>query len=300
MYEMIQKYQGYIILHDFVLYYLTIGYYAEQQKLLQKVYELEGTKGIQIVKDSLKKNTDIDLIQHKDIAAQLPMNKEVLELAKGIFVHSEYTKNLVKKVASQKEVYKIHLVQSLLEKNMKKEILHKLFSIEPEAFIVGSVGYIAETKQNRLACLAVNHYNACHDKKMHYVMIGEGDYVDDLLGQYIHKTGFIENEDFYSAMADCDLILNLRYPYHGESSATLLQCMAMGKICVVTDIGWFSELPDDAVVKESVGLTVEKLSETIELAISGQLNAKKKVAMEYVANECDAKNIGEKIYMAMR
>ena len=42
------------------------------------------------------------------------------------------------------------------------------------------------------------------------------------------------------------MVLNLRYPSHGESSASLIQAMSYGRPCVVTDHGSFSELADDA------------------------------------------------------
>jgi hypothetical protein len=97
MYDMIIKYPGHVILHDYVLYYLTVGYYSQKNKLFQKIYEMEGVHGMQIIKDSLKENQTNDLLQHKNIASYLPLNKEILGLAKGIFVHSLYTKNMIEK-----------------------------------------------------------------------------------------------------------------------------------------------------------------------------------------------------------
>jgi hypothetical protein len=47
----------------------------------------------------------------------------------------------------------------------------------------------------------------------------------------------------------------------GETSATLLRGMTAGKPCIVSNIAWFSELPDDTVVK----ITTDSLNEKEEL-----------------------------------
>lgn len=288
MYDMIHKYPGYIILHDFVLYYLTVGYYAQRNQVFSKIYEMAGVEGIQIVKDSLKKNPDGELLHHKDIAALLPLNKEILQCARGVFVHSQHTANLVKSVLPEKEVYTIHLVQSAFDACYNKNFLRKMFSLTKDDYIVASIGFIAPSKQNDLVCRAVNLYNQKHEKKIHYVMVGEGDFADDYLNAYIHKTGFIDNAAFFDAIYGCDLIMNLRNPYNGESSATVLQCMAMKKPCVITDVGWFSELPDDAVVKKSKELTAEELCEEIEKQICGETLQMTENAYQYIQEKCSA------------
>lgn len=296
MYEMIQRYPGYIILHDYILYYLTVGYYANKDLLFQKIYELEGNRGIQIVKDSLKKTESRNLLHHKQIAPLLPMNKEIIDRAKGIFVHSEYTMNILKNKYKEVDIYKINLVKCKTSEVNKNNFLHRHFKISENDYIIGSVGFIAETKQNELICHAVKRYNKKHEKKIHYVMIGEGNYVDLLLDKYIHKTGFLDNKQFFGAIASCDLIMNLRYPYNGESSATLIQCMDLKKPCVVTDIGWFSELPDNCVIKMPINCSDDDLVLLLKKARDGNLEVIANNAKNYVEEYCLPERIAEKIY----
>lgn len=291
MYDLFLKYPGYVILHDFSLYYLTVGHYEKFGSLFQKVYEMEGVEGIQLLKDSLIKNPESNLLLHKDLAAKLPMNKEIINNATGIIVHSQYTANEIRKINAKTSIYKIHLIHCGTQKeSYRTNYLRKLFNIKDTDFIVGAVGFIGPSKQNHLSCMAVKEYNNTHKDKIHYIMIGDGNYVDDLLDDYIHKTGFLANEDFFDAINSCDLILNLRYPYNGESSATLIQCMAMGKTCVVTDIGCFSEVPDNCVKKVPFSINVHDLVKVIyqiknEKAIYG------KHAKEYVSEYCYAEKI---------
>lgn len=299
MYEMLKDNPGYVILHDFVLYYLTVGYYAERGTLLQKIYELEGLEGILKVKDSLAGFHENNLLAHKHLAAELPLNEEVIRWAKGIIVHSQYSRNMIHARDGKKDVLVIQLVQTFEQRESigYKQLYHmrEEFHIPEDAYILGSVGLIASSKQNELVCKAVNLYNQKHTDKIYYVMVGNGNYVDDYLGDYIKKTGFLDNDAFYQAANDCDAIMNLRYPYNGEASATLIQCMDMKKICVVTDIGWFSELPNDCVVKTPVRLTAEDLMHMIEDIKTGQYNQIKESVHQFVKQECNAAHIARRI-----
>ncbi len=62
-------------------------------------------------------------------------------------------------------------------------------------------------------------------------------------------TGFLDPAAFPTAIAACDLCLNLRYPSAGETSASLLRVLALGRTAVVSDYAQFVELPDDIVIK---------------------------------------------------
>ncbi|MCA9978187.1 MAG: hypothetical protein KC413_20640, partial [Anaerolineales bacterium] len=46
-----------------------------------------------------------------------------------------------------------------------------------------------------------------------------------------------------------DVIVNLRHPTAGETSATALRALAAGKPVIAFNQGWYAELPDDASVK---------------------------------------------------
>ena len=65
----------------------------------------------------------------------------------------------------------------------------------------------------------------------------------------VTMTGFLDPADFPTAISACDLCLNLRYPSAGETSASLLRILALGRAAVVSDYAQFVELPDDIVIK---------------------------------------------------
>jgi len=300
MYEMLPKFPGYVILHDFILYYLTVGYYDQQGMLYQKLYEIAGVDGIQAVKRSLKENPARNLLEHKALAAKLPLNREVLQMAKGIFVHSQFSRDLVNNCVENENVCVIPIVKTMFTAEQsgeqKGDYLQKKFDIPSDAFVIGSAGLIAPTKQNELVCKAIARFNATHEEKVYYVMVGDGGYVDGYLDAYIKKTGFVENEEFFKAIQACDLIMNLRYPYNGEASYTLMQCMELKKPCVVTNIGWFGELPERCAEVVEKDVSVEELVRIIEKYIQSTDADMIENAYRYVTQDCAPGAICEKIY----
>lgn len=296
MYEMLQKYEGFVILHDVSLYYLTCEYYKRNKWLFNSVYKMEGIKGISMIKDSLLDNKVDNLLYCKELSSKMYLNREVLEKSLGVFVHSKYAANIVSKVKDSSKVFVINLVQPILERKEHGK-LKKLFKLNDSDFIMASFGYIAETKQNHIICEIVNQYNNYHKDKIHYVMVGDGTYVDKYLNSFIHKTGFVgNNEDFLDYIADCDLIMNLRWPYNGESSATLLQCMSLGKKCIITDVGSFSEIDDSAVVKVAPSISKNDLYNLLCTEIHSHDNDVLKNAKSFIKDNCSLEKISKDIF----
>jgi len=75
----------------------------------------------------------------------------------------------------------------------------------------------------------------------------------------VRLLGFTPIEDFTGYLAACDITLNLRYPTVGETSGSLLRALGLGKAVLVSDVGAFSELPDDVCLKVPVGSGEEDL-----------------------------------------
>jgi glycosyltransferase involved in cell wall biosynthesis len=53
-------------------------------------------------------------------------------------------------------------------------------------------------------------------------------------------------------MSACTACVLLRAPTMGETSGSAIRTLSLGKPLVVSDVGWFSELPDDVALKASV------------------------------------------------
>jgi glycosyltransferase involved in cell wall biosynthesis len=68
----------------------------------------------------------------------------------------------------------------------------------------------------------------------------------------VDRIDYVPEGQLWSLMAACDVLVNLRYPTMGETSGSVIRAMSLGKPLVVSDVGWFAELPDGAVLKVPV------------------------------------------------
>jgi glycosyltransferase involved in cell wall biosynthesis len=70
--------------------------------------------------------------------------------------------------------------------------------------------------------------------------------------------GHVDMKSFYNYLFVCDVVLNLRHPSRGETSATMLRAMSCGVPTIVNDVAAFSDLPDDTVTKIEPGPAQEE------------------------------------------
>jgi glycosyltransferase involved in cell wall biosynthesis len=86
-------------------------------------------------------------------------------------------------------------------------------------------------------------------------------------GEGVVRQDYLPEERMWSLMAACDVLVNLRFPTMGETSGSAIRALSLGKPLVVSDVGWFSELPDDVALKVPVDeWEVPTLEAALELA----------------------------------
>jgi hypothetical protein len=64
------------------------------------------------------------------------------------------------------------------------------------------------------------------------------------LEQALTIHGRVQHETFLSLLSEMDLCISLRYPTMGETSAVVMRALQAGTPVIVSDIGWYSELPE--------------------------------------------------------
>ena len=88
-------------------------------------------------------------------------------------------------------------------------------------------------------------------------------------------------------MTACDVLVNLRSPTMGETSGAVIRGLGLGKPMLVSDVGWFSELPDGVVLKVPVDeQEVPTIAGALELA-ADHAPALGAAARDYVRREHD-------------
>jgi glycosyltransferase involved in cell wall biosynthesis len=71
-------------------------------------------------------------------------------------------------------------------------------------------------------------------------------------GDGVVRLDYAPEPRLWSLMAACDVLVNLRFPTMGETSGSVIRALSLGKPLVVSDVGWFSELPDGVALKVPV------------------------------------------------
>ena len=309
IYDIFLKQPGFVILHDYVLFYLIAGYYFEytlnKPGFIAELYYNYGLKGIDYAKDILKNSESI--LRYKN-PERYPLIKRLVENATGLIVHSEYTRKLIiQQGIPDSKVRKINQINYFNVYNIPRpsdqEELKRKYGIAEGQILVASFGYIAPTKRNLEVIEAINLINSRLNYKLKYLMVGEGEYIDSLLNEDIRKTGFIPLDEFEKLLYCSDIVVNLRYPSMGETSATLLRAMSAGKPCIVTDDAWFSELPDNVAIKIPYGANeLRSLIEALILLTENDDNRMiiGKKAREYVLKYHDPSKISFELYQFIK
>ena len=299
IYECCLKYPGMVILHDMVLYYLFIGYYQKRGLLYSKTYEHEGLEEFLKLKHAVKENGP-DLLAQKHMAEKLSLNNELLKSDNKIMVHSDYAyhKILETNLVEKQRLAKINQFFKGEDSLITKAALFEKYNIPQDAYVVASLGNIGTTKLNHEVCKAVQKLSRDGISNLRYVMVGEGNYVDQYIdGKIIMKTGYVDAEEFNGFLEHSDLIFNLRNPSMGETSRTMLQIMEKGKVRVINEGGWFSEIPDECAIKVSLDHLDEELKKVLKEMMSNPQKAGlvSKRAKKYIQDEYSGQKIVEQI-----
>lgn len=303
IYEAALHKPGLIILHDLVAYYLTIGVYRARGALYSKIYEMAGAAGIDLIKRHTKKHKD--LLECKELAPKLPLNRELINSENKIMVHSNYSYDQVREIIKNKSrLRKINQVEQVShdEDFIPKNILFTKYKIPEDRFVISSFGYLDKTKLNHVVCETIDLLNQALGNNVIYLMVGEGDYIDKYLKPNIVKAGHVSLKEFNSFIRHSDIVVNLRYPSMGETSAVVIRALGIGKPCIVSNDAWFSELPDDVVIKVSNKNIKKDLHDSLSSLLERRdlMEKMSKRAKDYIQREHGITKISNEIADLLR
>nr|WP_308545435.1 glycosyltransferase [uncultured Lachnoclostridium sp.] len=266
--DMYFKHPGILELHDFSLHnYLAGDKYLKNdiKGYLECVRYCHGEEGERIVQRFLDGNAGAPW---ENYALKLTVNKHFIDIAKGVIVHSDMAKQMVKGIRPDVPVINIPLhTPDIIEDFEKNKQLAKIkLNINDDILVFGSFGYATRAKRilEILDSLVLYKKNCESDFLFFIVGKVEGIDVDKKLKELdlednVIVTGYTELEEFKTYMSACDICFNLRYPTHGESSASLHRMLGLGKPVIVTKIGTFEEYPEDIV--KQVGYAEDEVTD---------------------------------------
>jgi glycosyltransferase involved in cell wall biosynthesis len=255
--EALRRQPGVVVLHDFVLHHLVVGLTFARGDAAGYLAAMEREDGLvgRLLAYAVLDNKLPPLWETRP--EDFPLAGEVLDHATAVIVHSRYVERRVRETGFRRPIVRIpHPAWPLPE-------------IAPAAVeggpVYGCFGHLNESK--RIAEL-VSAFSKLRERRPGARLLLVGSLAVrlgrlELPDGVVHRE-YVAEDELWALMAACDAIVSLRSPTMGETSGSAIRALSLGKPLVVSDVGWFSELPADAVVKVPVD---EKEQDTLLAAL---------------------------------
>lgn len=248
IFELARQQPGICILHDFVMHHFFAGYYldyrhdsAAYQSALARCCEEAPTAEARI--------------WQTDEVVKYPLFEEVTRYALAVITHSEFFRVKVESVFPG-PVTRIPLAYTAAPQC--QEASRRQLGIRDEELLMLTVGHVNPNKQVETVLRALAQVRE-EAPSMTYAVLGSvsASYLRRLelmvlerqLGGIVRFFGEVPDRLLEAFLSASDICINLRVPATEGASASVIEEMLFSKPVIVTDTGFFSELPDDCVIK---------------------------------------------------
>jgi hypothetical protein len=253
--------RGLVVLHDFVLHHLVAGLTLGRNDSAGYLDAMQRDGGV--VGRLLAHGVVDHLLPPiwEERAMDFPLAGVVLDRADGVICHSHHVERLAREYGYDGPIW----VPQLLD----------------------AFGRLRERFPDALLVLAGS---AAPDVRLDAGSLVQG----------VRRLDHLDESDLWRLLADCDISVSMRWPTMGETSGMAMRALSVGKPLVVSDAGWFSELPDSVAAKVPVDeFEVATLAATLErLAEDDGLRQRMgAAALEYARNEHDLDRVVD-LYVA--
>lgn len=259
MLTLIEEIPGAIALHDFfqsdLLCHLEHTDNGAEPFIWSKA--LYYGHGYQAVK---KRFNDGDV---KPSIEHYPANMPLLQNAVGVISHSQFAQQLAQRWYGEplslnwKVAPLWQNVPDVSLENARKAARQSL-GIQDTDFLICSFGFLGASKLNHRLITAWAASTLARNEHARLVFVGgchDEAYLNNLrslidqhrLQQSVHITGWSEQDNYRAYLFAADLSIQLRAFSRGESSGTIIDCMAYGLPVIANAHGSFAELPSDIV-----------------------------------------------------
>jgi len=254
--EALRRRPGIVVLHDFVLHHLVAGMTlgrGDGGGYLDAMQREAGPVGRMLAHGVID-----ELLPPlwEDRAVEYPLAGEVLVSANGLIVHSAYVERLVRDSGYREPLWRIP--------HPAWPAPAEIASVElPEGrTIIGCYGHLNPAKRlpQLLEAFALLRRRVPEALLLLVGSLSPGlelEPVYDRLGlrpgDDVIRLDYVDEARLWSLLSACEVCVNLRYPTMGETSGIVVRALSLGRPLLVSDVGWFAELPDEAALKVPVG-----------------------------------------------
>jgi glycosyltransferase involved in cell wall biosynthesis len=263
----LRRQPGVVVLHDFVLHHLIAGITVGRGNrdayldLMQAEAGLVGRSLAHAMIDGLLPPV------WEEQPHEFPLASPVLDLASGLIVHSRYVEAKVRGEGYDRPIWRIPLAAWLAPPALDQP--REDLQGSPLIACVGNLNPSKRVLQllRAFAALRRTHPDA---RLLLAGAVAPGFELPSLgRDEGVVYLDYLDEGELWSALSAADISVSLRWPTMGETSAVALRALSLGRPLVVSDVGWFSELPDAVAAKVPVDeWEVDTLTKTLDLLAS--------------------------------
>jgi glycosyltransferase involved in cell wall biosynthesis len=260
VYEIASCRPGLVVLHDVVMRNFFESYYLrhrdepdEFSRLMAYAHGERGAEDARGVRAGQRPDAVADPTR-----LERPLFLPALRRCLGVVVHSDYALERVREAAPAPAT-KVDF--PLFGPTARLAARPPAAHAESDRVRLLTVGLVNRNKMIHATIRAIADSDLLR-KRVTYTVIGEpsdAGYFEDLrglvrmagLGDVVELAGWASDDRLTQALLGADVVINLRNPHFGESSASLLLSLVAGVATVLWDHGYYAEFPDDVVCKVS-------------------------------------------------
>jgi glycosyltransferase involved in cell wall biosynthesis len=243
--EALRRRRGVVVLHDFVLHHLVVGLTFARGDAAGYLAAMEREAGLigRLLAYAVLDNKLPPLWETRP--EDFPLAGEVLDRATGLIVHSRYVEQRARAAGFSGPI---------------RRIAHPAWpvpAVEPAGVegrpLYGCFGHLNESKRIPELLRSFAAVRSRRPEARLLLVGGASSLLQRLeLPEGVLREEYVSEDRLWTLMAACDGIVSLRSPTMGETSGSAIRALSLGKPLVISDLGWFAELPDEAVLKVPV------------------------------------------------
>jgi glycosyltransferase involved in cell wall biosynthesis len=229
-----------------------------------------------------------------------PLVKRVVQASRRVIVTNDGARARVLDEAPEADVRVIPLPFVRRGREVSRSEARANLGISPDAFVVGCLGYMRES---RLLPAALRAFEELRLSVPGAEMVLVGEFTTPaqetvlaarMRSLRVRRPGHVTDAEFEEWGMACDVVVNPRYPTAGETSGVAVRMMGLGVPVILTDNAENAAYPDDACLKLPHDEREEALLIEYLLALAGNPELGEAIganAREYIRREHDLNRV---------
>jgi glycosyltransferase involved in cell wall biosynthesis len=298
--DALRRRPGIVVLHDFVLHHLVAGLTLGRGDAAGYLDAMQRDAGVigRLLAHGVVDNLLPPIWEQR--AEEFPLTGEVLDRADGIICHSRYIEQRARDYGYEGPISVIPMPAWPAVELGDRRVPEGRFPV------VACVGYLNAAKRVPQVLEAFGRLRRRFPDGLLVLGGAAAPDVDlralEALGDGVLRFDHLDESALWQLLADCDVCVSLRWPTMGETSGMVIRALSLGRPLVVSDVGWFSELPESVAAKVPVDeIEVETLTAVLELLAEDDSLRRKMsaAAKEYARREHDLDRVAELYVVAL-